>query len=376
VESEKPVPPFASTLLSGCIADNFHSASERKMKHLNLLIGLCTALSLMVTLSGFGSRCAWAYQEVPALASAIPVGKTVVVAEKGGDYKTVQEALNAAPTDKNTRFVIRIKPGIYREKLTVGRDKGPISLLSEDARTTVLTWNDNAKTLAADGKEVGTSGSASVTIFPNDFVAENLSFENTFGQGSQAVAVNVWSDRAIFRKCRFEGWQDTLLINRNRQYFEDCYISGHVDFIFGASAAWFERCELFVRLGGSITAASTPAEQPFGMVFSNCKITAAPLAERQAARRLDTTLGRTWRPHASVILLNTEISDVVRPSGWDNWGNPDNEKTARYAEYKSSGPGANPTARVPWSKQLSDADAAAITPEKVLGGWNPKAAGA
>ena len=305
------------------------------------------------------------------------VGKTVVVAADGsGDYATVQAALDAAPSDKNTRWMIRIKPGTYREKLTVGRDKGPITLEGEDAKTTILTWNDGAKTLGADGKEVGTSGSASITIFPNDFHAENLTFENSFGQGAQAVAVNVWSDRAIFRKCRFEGWQDTLLINRNRQYFEDCFISGHVDFIFGASAAWFEKCELYVRLGGSITAASTPAEQPFGMVFSNCKITAAPLEERQAAKRLDTILGRTWRPAASVILLNTEISDVVRPAAWDNWGNADNEKTARYAEFNSTGPGANPNARVLWSKQLTEAEAAAITPAAVLGGWNPRKAGA
>lgn len=309
----------------------------------------------------------------PAIAGELPlpVGKTVTVAADGsGDFKTVQEALNAATGDKDSRYVVHIKPGSYKEKLVIPGDKGAITFQGDDAEKTVLTFDDYAKTMR-DGKEVGTSGSATILIQANDFEARNITFENSAGPVGQAVAVNVWSDRAVFRKCRFLGWQDTLLTNRNRQYFEDCFISGHVDYIFGASAAWFERCELNCRLGGSITAASTALEQPYGMVFSHCRITAAPLAERQAQHRLDTILGRTWRPYASVILLNTEISDVVRPEGWDNWGNPENEKTARYAEYNSTGPGGSPDKRVGWAKQLSETEAAAITPEKVLKGWNP-----
>jgi pectinesterase len=298
----------------------------------------------------------------------------IVAADGSGQYKTVQDALNAAPGKNEARFVIFIKPGTYKEKLTVSKDKGPIVLRGESATTTTLTSDDAAKTVR-DGKEVGTSGSATVLIQAKDFVAENITFENSAGQNAgQAVAVNVWSDKAIFRRCRFLGWQDTLLVNRGRQYFEDCYIAGHVDFIFGAAAAWFERCEIYCRLGGSITAASTTPEQPYGMVFSHCKITSAPLEERKAAGRPTTILGRTWRPAASVTFLNTEMSDIVTPAAWDNWGNAENEKTARYAEYKSSGPGGMTGGRAAWSKQLTDGEAAAITLEKVLGGWNPKAA--
>ena len=278
---------------------------------------------------------------------------TVSVALDGtGDFQSVQQAINSAPREKNSRFVIRIKPGIYREKLIVPQEKGPISFVGEDAATTILTFGDSARTLGPDGQEIGTSKSASLWIVADDFAAQNISFENSFGQGSQAVAVNVWSDRAVFRNCRFLGWQDTLLVNRNRQYFEDCFVAGHVDFIFGAAAAWFERCELHARLGGSITA--------------------APLQKLQVAGRLTTILGRAWRPYASVIFLQTEMAPIVKPTAWDNWGKPDNKKTARYSEFQSSGPSANPAKRAPWSKQLSPAQAAAITPEKVLNGWNPK----
>ncbi|MDQ3813255.1 MAG: pectate lyase, partial [Armatimonadota bacterium] len=306
--------------------------------------------------------------------ASVAAAKTITVAADGsGDFKTVQEAINAVPDKSAERTIIRIKPGTYKEKLTVPGSKGPITFLGDDAATTILTFSDHAKTLGPDGKELGTSKSASILIQAPDFHAENITFENSAGPVGQAVAVNVWSDRGVFRKCRFLGWQDTLLVNRNRQYFEDCYISGHVDYIFGASAAWFERCELHCRLGGAITAASTPQEQPYGYVFSNCKITAAPSEERQAQNRLTTVLGRPWRPYASVIYLNTEMSDVVAPAGWDNWGNAENEKTARYAEYRSSGPGANPAKRVLWSKQLTDEEAKGITMAKVFGDWNPVA---
>jgi pectinesterase len=304
--------------------------------------------------------------------TALAEDKNVTVAADGsGDFKTLQEAINAAPADKSTPFPVHIKPGVYREKITIPKHNGPILLLGEDAATTVLTFDDHAGKVGADGRKIGTARSATVTVRADDFAARNITFENSAGPVGQAVSVSVSGDRAIFRKCRFLGWQDTLLVNGNRQYFEECHISGYQDFIFGASTAWFDRCELYCRLGGVITAASTPQKQPFGLVFSNCRITAASMEERRAHRRPTTVLGRPWRPYASVIFLNTEMSDVVAPVGWENWSNPENEKTARYAEYHSTGPGANSQARVPWSRQLTQAQAQAITVDKVLDGWNP-----
>jgi hypothetical protein len=140
-----------------------------------------------------------------------------------------------------------------------------------------------------------------------------------------------------------------------------------VDFIFGAATAFFEKCHVHCLKNGYITAASTPDDQPFGFVFSNCKITGESAGG-------NTYLGRPWRIYASTIFLNTEMSEVVRPAGWDNWKKPEAEKTARYAEFNSTGPGANPAARVSWARQLTGAEAKAITVERVLSGadgWNP-----
>ena len=124
-----------------------------------------------------------------------------------------------------------------------------------------------------DGKPIGTFHTPSTTIDADDFTAENMTFENSAGPVGQALAIRVDGDRAIFRNCRFLGWQDTILLNRGRQYFENCTIAGHVDFIFGAATAWFEKCQIHCLRNGYITAASTPADQPFGFVFSHCNIT-------------------------------------------------------------------------------------------------------
>jgi pectinesterase len=157
-----------------------------------------------------------------------------------------------------------------------------------------------------------------------------------------------------------------VLIDDGRQYFADCYINGHVDFIFGASTAYFKSCYIHCLGKGYITAASTPQDHPYGYVFDHCQISGAGPSL--------TYLGRPWRPYGTVIFLNCEISDVVHPEGWNNWRKAENEKTARYAEFSSSGAGANPSTRAAWSRQLTADEAAAITPAAVLAGsdgWNP-----
>jgi len=306
------------------------------------------------------------------ISDARAVQADATVAPNGdGQFKSIQDAINAAPqtTSSTKRWTIRVKTGIYKENIYVQREKRFIRLVGEDAEKTILTYNLNANMLGQDGKPIGTFRTASTVIDADDFTAENLTFENSAGPVGQALAIRIDGDRAIFRKCRFLGWQDTILANRGRHYFEGCYIAGHVDFIFGGATVFFERCHIHCLRNGYITAASTPTEQPFGFVFSHCKITGE-------TPEVKTYLGRPWRAFASVIFLNTEMSDVVRPVGWHNWDKPDREKTSRYAEFKSTGPGAEKEARALWSRQLSVSEATRVRVERVLGGvdrWNPKA---
>src|SRR5437588_1706064 len=274
---------------------------------------------------------------------------TLVVAADGtGQYKTVQEAINAVPqtTTPDSPAVIRVKPGTYKELIYVQREKHFVRLVGEDASRTILTFDLNANLAGPTGLPIGTFRTPSTYIDADDFTAENLTFENSAGPVGQALALRVDGDRVTFRHCRFLGWQDTILLNRGRQYFEDCYIAGHVDFIFGGATAFFEKCHIQCLRDGYVTAASTPEDQPFGFVFAECTITGSTPDVR-------TFLGRPWRSYASTIFLNTEMSDVVRPEGWNNWKKTEAEKTARYAEFCNTGPGAKPAARVRWARPLT-----------------------
>jgi len=303
----------------------------------------------------------------------------VVSADGSGTHTTVQDAIAAAPDTATKPFVILIKPGRYAEHVVVPVNHPFIKLVGEPAEVenTVITGGLNVKTPGADGKTLSARDSSTVLVQGANFTAENLTFENTTTREDkvQALAMYVEADRAVFRKCRFLGWQDTLRADapRNqigRQYFADCYIEGHVDFIYAAGTAVFDRCHIHVKADGYITAASTPEGAPYGFVFLDCKVTAGPAVQK------GFYLGRPWRPYAATAFVRCEMPAQVRPEGWQNWGNPTNELTARYAEFGSTGPGANPDKRVKWAKSLTKEAADKITVETVLAGtdgWNPAA---
>src|SRR5690348_11638213 len=145
-----------------------------------------------------------------------------VAADGSGDVRTVQEAVDKVPQNNRHRFVIRVKPGIYSEQIRIPANKPYISLIGESAEKTKITYNLSNKAAGS------TSASYSVYIGGHDFYAENVTFENSFGTGSQAVAVLVEADRAVFNNSRFLGWQDTLYAKNGRQYYKNCYIEGHV----------------------------------------------------------------------------------------------------------------------------------------------------
>lgn len=293
----------------------------------------------------------------------------VVAADGSGQYRTVQDAINAAPqnTSADRRWVIFVKAGIYHELLYVQREKRFVALVGEDPARTVITYALKASDIGADGKAIGTFRTPTAYIDADDFSAENLTFENAAGPYGQALAIRVDGDRVVFRNCRFLGWQDTILLDRGRQYFEDSLITGHVDFIFGGATAYFDRCRLHAWRSGYLTAASTPQNAPYGFVFVHGSIAGEPDAK--------TYLGRPWRAYAQVTFIETNMSAIVRPEGWNNWDQPERERTARYEEFGSTGDGGRTADRVRWARIMTAADAAKVTVESVVGGadqWDPR----
>ncbi len=301
---------------------------------------------------------------------ALSAPDAVVAQDGSGQFASVQEAISAAPLPgpgESRPWVILVRPGTYRERIYVQRERGDIALMGLDPMHTSIVFGLHADVPGPDGKPIGTFRTPTFQVDGDGFSAEGLTIANDAGPVGQAVALRVDGDRVSFRNCRLLGWQDTLLVNRGRHYFSHCYIEGHVDFIFGAATAFFDHCELHCLRDGYITAASTPQNTPYGLVFADCRIT--------AAADVRTYLGRPWRDYARVVFLRTDMPAAVAPSGWNDWRKPQAHETAFFAESASTGPGANPAGRAAWSRQLGAKEAAGMDAARVLGGndcWDPE----
>ncbi|MHC0446964.1 pectinesterase family protein [Flavobacterium sp. 3-218] len=303
---------------------------------------------------------------------------TLTVAQDGsGDFKTIQEAVNNVKDNSEKRVVITIKPGVYKEKLEIPVSKTFITLKGTDRNKTIISFDDySGKPLREkdpSGKTAfGTGTSYSFQIKANDCTLENLTVENTAGRVGQAVALHIKGDRVIVKNCNLLGNQDTLYLSeeKTRIYFENCFINGTTDFIFGAATAYFYKCTIESLVNSYITAASTPQGQPYGYVFVDCKLTAKDKTVDQVF------LGRPWRPYAQTVFINTDIGSHIIPEGWNAWPDtrfPDKDKTAYYAEFGSKGSSAKYISqRVSWSHQLKKEEIKKYDRDLVLNGWNPQ----
>ncbi|GAA4749873.1 pectinesterase family protein [Flavisolibacter ginsenosidimutans] len=287
--------------------------------------------------------------------------KLVVAQDGSGNYRTVQQAIDAVKDFSKFETIIFIRNGVYKEKLRLPESKTNVHFIGESVEKTILTYDDYASKKDSAGKDIGTSGSASFFIFGSDFSAENITFENSSGPVGQAVAVRVTGDRAKFINCRFLGFQDTLYTHGtdSRQYYFKCYIEGTVDFIFGSSTCLFDSCTLYGKSSGFFTAASTLQDKKYGYVFRHCNLTGGAPAGSYF-------LGRPWRPYAKVVFIDCNLGNLVNPKGWHNWDKKENEQTAFYAEFGNHGEGSSTANRVPWSHQLTADEAKEYTVTNIL----------
>ncbi|KAK4572042.1 hypothetical protein RGQ29_030451 [Quercus rubra] len=283
--------------------------------------------------------------------STSSIKANLVVAKDGsGNYKTVQAAINAASRRRGTgRFVIHVKRGVYFENIEVGNNNNNIMLIGDGMRFTIIT----------SGRSVGagdtTYSSATAGIDGPHFMARGITFRNTAGPlRGQAVALRSASDLSVFYRCAIQGYQDTLMVHSQRQFYRECYIYGTIDFIFGNAAVVFQNCMIYVRrpLKGQVNVITAQGRndpyQNTGISIQNSQVRAAPDL-KPYIRSFKTYLGRPWMQYSRTVFLHTYIDSLVSPVGWLAWDRSSFAlRTLYYGEYKNFGPRSSTRYRVRW----------------------------
>ncbi|XP_030469640.1 pectinesterase [Syzygium oleosum] len=277
------------------------------------------------------------------------VNADVVVAKDGsGKYKTVKEAIVAAPSKAKTQYVIYVKKGTYKENVEVPKTKTNIMLVGDGMDSTVITGSLNV----VDGAT--TFNSATIAVNGDGFIAQDIWFQNTAGpQKHQAVALRVSADKSVINRCRIDAYQDTLYTHTNRQFYRDSYITGTVDFIFGDAGVVFQNCKLVARKPMSsqsnmVTAQGrTDPNQNTGISIQSCDVIASSDLE-PVKGSIKSYLGRPWKEYSRTVVMQSNIGDHIDPTGWSVWSGDYALKTLYYGEYLNKGSGAGTSKRVTW----------------------------
>lgn len=315
-------------------------------------------------------------------------------------YVTENDSLSAVlkdlSPDSEHPVTIHLAPGTYFEKLTI--DKPYLRFVGEDAENTIIAYDDYAKFLMPDGIKRGTFRSYTVFIDTHDVTLENITIANLAvprSRAGQAIALYADGDNLTFLNCRLTGYQDTLFTGplppapreaggftgpkefapriNGRQLYLNCYICGDIDFIFGSATAYFKNCQIEVlcdennsspdnlpTVCGYVTAASTPEGQKYGYIFDSCSIT-GPNCPKGSVY-----LGRPWRNFAQTVYLNCSMDESIHPAGFHDWGKEAAHDTVFYAEYNSTGTGADTKSRASFCRILTDAEASLYDPADIL----------
>ncbi|KAM0001204.1 putative pectinesterase [Helianthus debilis subsp. tardiflorus] len=305
------------------------------------------------------------------LQSGTETPNVYVAADGSGDYTTVAAAVAAAPSKSATRYVIKIKAGVYRENVNIPSGKTNLMFIGDGRSNTIITASESV----AGGNT--TFNSATVAAVGDGFLARDITFQNAAGpSGEQAVALRVGSDFSAFYRCGILAYQDTLYVHSNRQFYYSCMVVGTVDFIFGNAAVVLQDCDIQARLPGPkqknmLTAQGrTDPNQNTGIVIQKCRI-AATSDLQPVQGSYPTYLGRPWKLYSRTVVMQSSITDVINPAGWYPWDGDFALDTLYYREYKNTGVGADTSKRVTWPGWgvfTSDAEAQSFTPGSFIDG--------
>ncbi|KAK9143249.1 hypothetical protein Syun_012649 [Stephania yunnanensis] len=311
------------------------------------------------------------------LQAASPAAKAnLVVAQDGsGNFKTIKEAVDAASSGSG-RFVIYVKAGTYKENVAVGTNVKNIMLVGDGIGKTIITGSKSV------GGGATTFNSATLAVDGDGFIGQGLTIRNTAGpQNGQAVALRSSADLSVFYKCSFEGYQDTLYVHSQRQFYRECDIYGTVDFIFGDAVVVLQNCNIYARRpmsGQKITITAQGRSDPnenTGISIHNSRVTASSEL-KPVQGSFQAFLGRPWREYSRTVFMKTFLDSIIAPPGWLEWSGNFALKTLYYAEYANTGPGSSTTNRVKWGGyrgEITAAEASKFTVANLIVGnsWLP-----
>ena len=280
------------------------------------------------------------------------------------EYKTISSLLSVI--DGPTTIVLDDE--LYFEKVII--DKPDIIIDGQNKAT--IEYNDYAIKIHEDGREYVTFRTYTLLVKTNNVTLKNLTIKNSAGEGhvvGQAVALHLYGDNINVTNCRLLAKQDTLfcgplsddlieryidLLPENERvytgdfhhYFNECYIEGTVDFIFGGASAIFNNCtikSLPTRKDTYIVAPNHHQNNNHGMVFENCKFIKDELTKDKSVY-----LARPWRDYGFVTFKNCYLDSHIKEEGFSIWEGTDRHLHARFKEINSTGPGSIGT-RIDWA---------------------------
>lgn len=303
-------------------------------------------------------------------AQNVPYITINVALDGSGQFTSIQKAINSLRDFGPGEALIKIKSGIYKEKIVIPSSKHKVTLQGENAENTMIINDDYSGKLDILNEKMTTFNSYTLLVMADEVKISNLTIQNSWCSKGQAVSLHVEGDRFVIKDSKILGCQDTVYAtgNQSRQYYENCFIEGTTDFIFGSATVVFKNCTIKSLADSYITAASTQEGKKFGFVFFDCKLIAKDGITK-------VFLGRPWRSFARTVFINTEMGYHILPEGWNPWKGdamfPDKEKTTYYAEFGSRGEGGNVSKRVSWSYQLTKKEVKNYTIDKIFGDWDP-----
>jgi pectinesterase len=268
-------------------------------------------------------------------------------------------------TTSTTAQSLFILAGTYSEQVTIPARAAALTIYGYTTDTSSYTSNvvtiEHSSSLlsgAASDEATGT-----VINLAENTKFYNINIKNTYGEGSQAIALAAYNTQQGYYGVGLYGYQDTLLAQIGNQVYGKCYIEGAVDFIFGQHArAWIDSSDIRVSAGGgAITANGRASSSDVSYYVINKSSVSASTSSTAGSGTV--YLGRPWSEYARVCFQNTVLGAIINSAGWEVWSSSTpNTEDVTFQEYGNTGTGASGT-RASFSTKSS----AAISISTILG---------